>query len=170
MILPPHSMQIRNKSTCVTKTGPSLKLQHLIEVTCVLVLVNKKSTLFHRSSFLTLFFDTPELKHLGELQHVWYVSKSVFSPFRPLCKEGCFLNKNVVQTVFKTTVSFRISNFLKIHHFRKIATIPHQNGLFSRYFSLLFRAHEGCWNIIDFDLHVFLKGFDQMDNLTNSQH
>ncbi len=169
------------------------------------------------------------------------MSKSVFSPVWPLCKEGCFLNKNVGQAVFKTKVSFRISNFWRSIIFTKFRQFhiktdfsryfsllfwahegswniidfdlhillegfeqnrkwkrrnisyeysrnkrkwtnltffrsetldysEYQNALFSRYFSLVFCAYEGCWNIIDFDLHVFLKGSDQMDNLTNSQH
>ncbi len=61
----------------------------------------------------------------------------------------------------------RVKHLLQLlKKWARMTNLTTSSTLFSPYFSYCF----GHMNIIDFDLHILLEGFEQMDILTNSQH
>ena len=163
-------MQIGNKSTCVTKTRPSSKSQDLVEVLGIKFWSTKSQHFFTDLHFWPIFstLNKPNILEIFKMSDI--CPKVFFPQSDPFVRKVVSWTKTWSKLFLKRKSHFESPTFWRSIIFAKFQQFHIKTDFFSRYFSLLFSAHERCWNIIDFDLHVFLKGFDQMDNLTNSQH
>ncbi len=138
MIFPQDSDLNTNKSTCVTKTGPSLKRQTLVEVSGIKFWSTKSQHFFTDLHFWPIF-STPQKKNILEIFKMSEMRPKVFFPqFEPFVKKVVSWIKTWSKLFLKRTSHFESPTFWRSIIFAKFQQFHIKTDFFPAIFLYCF--------------------------------